>query len=88
MHEFRAGALLLQKCLKNVPNLTTLVYSNGWPSDNSVFEGVDAVVIYSDGGGGHPAIQGERLKFLQGLIDKGWFGMMHDPVKFRQIKAW
>lgn len=78
MHEFRAGALLLQKCLKNVSNLTTLVYSNGWPADASVFDNVDAVVIYSDGGAGHPAIQSDRLKFLQGLVDKGvGIGMMH-----------
>lgn len=78
MHEFRAGALLLQKCLMNFPGLTTLVYSNGWPSEQSAFDNVDAVVIYSDGGGGHPAIQGERLKFLQSLASKGvGIGMMH-----------
>ncbi|MGC8830224.1 MAG: ThuA domain-containing protein [Verrucomicrobiia bacterium] len=78
MHEFRAGALLLQKCLKNVPHLVTLVYSNGWPSEQSAFDNVDAVVIYSDGGGGHPAIQGERLKFLESLVQKGvGIGMMH-----------
>ena len=78
MHEFRAGCLLLQKCLAGVPGLTVMVYSNGWPQDVSAFEGASAVVIYSDGGGGHPAIQGERLKFLEGLINKGvGFGCMH-----------
>jgi len=77
-HEFRAGALLLQQCLAGVPGLTTLVYSNGWPADNSAFDGADAVVIYADGGGGHPAIQPERIKFLEGLIAKGvGFGCMH-----------
>lgn len=77
-HEFRAGCLLLQKCLKNVPGLTVLVYSNGWPGDISAFDNVDAVVIYADGGGGHPAIQGDRLKFLDQLASKGvGIGMMH-----------
>lgn len=77
-HEFRAGCLLLQQCLKDVPGLTTLVYSNGWPQDPRAFEGVDAVVIYADGGGGHPAIQGDRLKFLEGLLKRGvGFGAMH-----------
>lgn len=78
MHEFRAGCLLLQQCLASVPNLKTTVYTNGWPPSNALLESADAIVIYSDGGGGHPAIQGERLKFLQGRIDKGvGFGVMH-----------
>lgn len=77
-HEFRAGCLLLQQCLKEVPGLTTLVYSNGWPQDPRAFDGADAVVIYADGGGGHPAIQGDRLKFLEGLLKRGvGFGAMH-----------
>ncbi|MCX7872001.1 MAG: ThuA domain-containing protein [Verrucomicrobiae bacterium] len=78
MHEFRAGALLLQKCLQNVPGLTTLVYSNGWPQEANAFDGADGIVIYSDGGGGHPAIQGDRLKVLQEFARKGvGIGMMH-----------
>lgn len=78
MHEFRAGCLLLQQCLAAVPNLKTTVYTNGWAPSSTLLQGADAIVIYSDGGGGHPAIQGERLKFLQGLIDKGvGFGVMH-----------
>ena len=44
-HEHRAGCLLLQKCLGAVPGLTTLVYSNGWPQDASVFDGADAVIL-------------------------------------------
>ena len=70
-HEFRAGSLLLQKCLNAVPGITSLVYSNGWPGDVSAFDGAAAVLIYADGGGGHPAIQAERLKFIDGLAKKG-----------------
>ncbi|MCX8156190.1 MAG: ThuA domain-containing protein [Verrucomicrobiae bacterium] len=78
MHEFRAGALLLQKCLAEVPGLKTLVASNGWPTEAGWLERADAIVIYADGGGGHPAIQQDRLKLLQGLLDKGvGFGVMH-----------
>ncbi|MGD0537419.1 MAG: ThuA domain-containing protein [Verrucomicrobiota bacterium] len=77
-HEFRAGALLLQNCLTGVPGLQVNVYTNGWPDSDSAFDGANAVVIYSDGGGGHPAIQGDRAKLLQGLIEKGvGFGVMH-----------
>lgn len=78
MHEFRAGSLLLQQCLASVPGLTTMVYSNGWPQDNRAFDGADAVVIYADGGGGHPAIQGDRIRVVGDLIKQGvGFGCMH-----------
>ena len=70
-HEFRAGSLLLKKCLDSVPGVSVVVHSNGWPADASAFDGAAAVLIYADGGGGHPAIQGDRLKFIDGLAKKG-----------------
>jgi type 1 glutamine amidotransferase len=70
-HEHRAGSLLLQKCLANIPNLQTVVVSNGFPSDPSVFDGASAIVIYADGGGGHPAVQGDNLRTLGKYIDQG-----------------
>jgi type 1 glutamine amidotransferase len=88
MHEFRAGSLLLQKCLAQVPGLTTLVYSNGWPTDESVFQGADAVVIYADGGNGHPALQQEHMKFIDDLVKKGvGFGCMHYACEVPKDKA-
>src|SRR5262245_24339679 len=47
-HEFRAGTLILQRCLSTVPGVQALVASNGWPTDESVFKNVDAVLIYAD----------------------------------------
>ena len=70
-HEHRAGCLLLQKSLAGIPNLQTIVVSNGFPSDASVFEGAATIVIFADGGGGHPAIQGDNLKTLGKYMDKG-----------------
>ena len=70
-HEYRAGCLLLQRCLESVPGLTTVVVSNGWPKDVSVFDGAAAVLIYSDGGGGHPFIKPDRMKVIDGLVAKG-----------------
>ncbi len=70
-HEFRAGSLLLKKCLDGVPGLRVEVHPNGWPTDPSAFNDVDAVLIYADGGGGHPAIQADRLKFIDSLVKKG-----------------
>ena len=70
-HEFRAGCLLLQGCLNAIPGVHSEVVSNGWPASPDAFKGVDAVVIYSDGGDGHPAIRPERLQLLRGLMAKG-----------------
>src|SRR5258706_12980493 len=61
-HEHRAGCLLLKSCLDNMPGVTSTVYSNGWPPNaNEAFEGAAAVVVYSDGGGGHPLLERGRL---------------------------
>jgi type 1 glutamine amidotransferase len=70
-HEHNAGTLLLEKQLKQVPGVLPVVHLNGWPKDESIFEGAAAVLIYSDGGGGHPAVQGDRLQKLGRLMDKG-----------------
>ena len=72
-HEHNAGIQLLAKCLKQGATglVTPVVTLNGWPSDESIFEGADAVVIYSDGGGGHPAVRGDNLAKLGKLMDKG-----------------
>jgi type 1 glutamine amidotransferase len=71
-HEHRAGCLLLQACLTNVPGITTEVYSNGWPANvGEAFADAAAIIIYCDGGGGHPLLQGERLKTVGELMKKG-----------------
>ena len=88
MHEFRAGSLLLKKCLDSVPGISTVVYSNGWPHTSSSLEGAAAVVIYADGGGGHPAIQGDHKDVLGGLAAKGvGLGFMHYGVEIPSAKG-
>ena len=91
MHEFRAGSMLLQKRLEGFPGLKTVLITNGWPTkivegkrvdDNSVFEGADAVFIYSDGGANHLAVRPERLAVLGALAKKGvGIGMAHYAVE-------
>lgn len=81
-HEHRAGCLLLAKCLSQVPGVTSVVHSNGWPAEVSAFEGAAAVIIYADGGGGHPAIQPDRLQLLGELVDRGvGLGCLHYAVE-------
>jgi len=69
------------------------VHDFGWPKDDAAFEGIDAVLIYADGGGGHPAIQKDRAKLIDGLAKKGiGIGCAHygvevpkgDPGKYMQ----
>ena len=48
-HEFNAGCLLLAKALNEQSGLDVeATVIQDWPSDESVFDGVDAVIIYSD----------------------------------------
>lgn len=70
-HEHNAGMLLFKKCLDQVPGIKAEACLNGWPQDIRVFDGAAAVAIYSDGGGGHPALQGNNLQTLGKLMDKG-----------------
>jgi type 1 glutamine amidotransferase len=46
-----------------------VVTQGGYPKDPSVFERCDAVVIFSDGGGGHPFMS--HLKEIDALAEKG-----------------
>jgi hypothetical protein len=87
-HEYRAGCLLLQKCLAGTPGLSVTVVSNDWPKDVSVFDGVDAVFMFCTGGGGHPAARPDRLKLLGDLMAKGVaFGTCHYGVEVEKDKG-
>jgi type 1 glutamine amidotransferase len=71
-HEHRAGCLLLQSCLEGCPGVVSVVYSNGWPQNPAeAFANAATVVVYSDGGGGHPLLQDDHLDVLGDLVKKG-----------------
>ena len=77
-HEFHAGLKLLDACLDKMPGIQStylepaeMVPGEGWPKDEKVFEGAKTIVFFMDGGGGHPAIQGDRLKTLRKLAEQG-----------------
>ncbi len=82
MHEFRAGTILLEKRLQGIAGLVVERHENGWVTDESTFDDASAIVIFSDGGGGHPAIQENRLQLLEKHIARGvGFGCMHFGVE-------
>jgi hypothetical protein len=88
MHEFRAGSLLLQKCLAGVPGLAVEVHEMGWVKDDKALDDADAIVIYADGGGGHPAIQGDHAARLSALAKKGvGLAFMHFGVEIPADKG-
>ncbi|KAB2673282.1 MAG: ThuA domain-containing protein [Verrucomicrobia bacterium] len=81
-HEFRAGALVLARCLGTMPGIEAIVVTNGWPADPKILDNAAAVVIYADGGDGHPAIQPARLRILDQLAARGvGIGAMHYGVE-------
>lgn len=72
-HEHNAGIQLLKKCLEQgaADQVDIKFHLNGeWPSQEEL-SAADTVVIYSDGGGGHPALQGDRLIQLDKEMKRG-----------------
>jgi type 1 glutamine amidotransferase len=69
-HDHEAGCKLLAKCLNEsgLP-VTTEVVTRGWPKDESVLDGADCIIMYADGGGGHPA--NAHLPTIDKLASKG-----------------
>lgn len=92
-HEFYAGTAILCNLLKQ-NGVWPVMVRDGWPKDEKVFEGADAIVFYADGRGGHPAVQKERLKLLQGSMDKGtgWvnlhYAVDYDPKHGDTVVNW
>lgn len=84
MHEFNAGVSLLVKCLDSVAGVEAIPVLNGWPEDESVFDGADAIVFYMDGRGKHEIVQedGRRLKLIDQWVAEGVsVGFMHYSVE-------
>jgi putative membrane-bound dehydrogenase-like protein len=48
-HEFRAGCMLLAKALNESGLDVKAEVHSGWPADESVLDGTDALIIYADG---------------------------------------
>ena len=70
-HEFNAGCMLIEDHLKEAlgDKVITKVFKNGWPKSDNPFVGADAVILFMDGGGGHPI--NRNLMQVKNVIDKG-----------------
>jgi len=76
-HEFYAGCRLLADCLQNANlNISAPVCRNGWPTDKSVFEGADTIVVFADGGRANPV--SPYLEEMATLMKRGiGFACLH-----------
>lgn len=83
-HEFFAGSAILMNLLKQTPGIFPIMARDGWPKNEKLFETADCIVMYMDGGSGHPAIANpERIKLLQRQVDRGagWVNL-HYAVEY------
>ncbi len=89
-HEHNAGIQLLAKCLREGAGSAVEVkthLSAEWPSAEELAS-ADTIVIYSDGGGGHPAISGEHLESLAPQMKRGCgFVCLHYAVEIPAEKG-
>ncbi len=69
-HEHRAGCLLLASELnENVPQVHAVVVENGWPENPHILDDADCIVVFADGGAGHPLVA--HLDEFDALMKKG-----------------
>ena len=81
-HEHRAGSMLLADSVNESGGgkMLATVYSNGWPKDPSAFANADAIIMYSDGGGGH--MVNPRLADIDAAHQRGvGIGCIHYAVE-------
>ena len=83
-HEHNAGIQLFAKCLgQGAADLVDVKFhlNAEWPSAEELAK-ADTVVIYADGGGGHPALQGDHLAQLGAEMKRGCgFVCLHYAVE-------
>ncbi len=93
-HEFFAGSAILMNLLKQTDGVFPIMARDGWPKNEKLFDTADCIVMYMDGGGGHPAIKPDRMKLIQKQLDRGcgWVNL-HYAVEYpkepgQTVKGW
>ena len=94
-HEFFAGTAILMNLLKQTEGVFPIMVRDGWPKNEKLFDTADAVLMYMDGGGGHPAIQKpERIKLIDQQLARGagWVNLHYAveyPAKVKDtVQGW
>lgn len=94
-HDYLAGVQCLAVLLKKTSGVEAVQVRNGWPAEDSTFDGVHCIVFYTDGGGKQAFLASpERVARMQALVDAGTgLVMIHQAVDFpdefaEQAKSW
>jgi len=87
-HEFFAGCAILMNLVKQTPGVFPVMARDGWPKDEKIFEHAKSIVLYMDGGSGHPAVERDHVKLLQRYMDEGvGFANLHYAVEYPDAAA-
>lgn len=83
-HDYLAGCQCLELLLKQTPGISVTQVTEGWPSDESLFDGASSIVFYTDGGGKQAFLaQPQRVAKLQALVEAGvGIVMLHQAVDY------
>lgn len=94
-HDYIAGCKCLEAMLRQTDRVSSVQVLDGWPSDESVFDGASSVVFYTDGGGKQAFLSSQkRIEKVQSLVDsKVGIVMIHQAVDFpdefaERAKSW
>ncbi len=83
-HDYIAGCKCLKFLLEQSQGVSTEIVLDGWPKDESLFDGARSIVFYTDGGGKQAFLQPkERAAKVESLIERGvGVVMIHQAVDF------
>ncbi|MCY2974748.1 MAG: ThuA domain-containing protein [Planctomycetota bacterium] len=83
-HDYLAGCKSLEFFLRQTSGVSVVQVTDGWPSDEQVFEDASAVLFYTDGGGKQAFLANpERAAKMQSLVEDGLgIAMIHQAVDF------
>ena len=94
-HDYIAGCKCLETLLSQTAGVESVQVLDGWPVDEKVFDDVQAVVFYTDGGGKQAFLSApQRIDKIQALVEaRVGIVMIHQAVDFpdefaERTKSW
>ena len=87
-HEHNAAVQLLKSCLDKLPEVICTTYQDGWPKDPTAFDNADSILLFMDGGRGHPMIRGNGLQEIGTRMKQGTgLAIIHYAVEVPQDRG-
>lgn len=82
-HEYFAGCAMFADLLRLTPGVHPVMAWGGWPVNEEVFEGAEAVVFYMDGGEKMPFLDDRRWEIVRKLEARGaGLVFLHQMIDF------